>query len=60
MKETLLATKFQLPPMRKEYVPRPRLMAKLSHVLERKVTVITAPAGFGKTTVVREWIEKTE
>ncbi|MFN8420624.1 MAG: LuxR C-terminal-related transcriptional regulator [Anaerolineae bacterium] len=37
-------------------VLRPRLVERLREVLQRKLTVVSAPAGFGKTTLISEWI----
>lgn len=51
----LLATKFHVPPARPNLVPRSRLTAHLSEGLTRSLTLISAPAGFGKTTLVSEW-----
>ncbi len=53
----LLQTKLYTPRPRPSLVPRPRLLEKLDCVLERKLTLISAPAGFGKTTLLSEWIE---
>src|SRR5581483_9344408 len=39
-------------------VSRPRLLERLNEGLHRKLTLIAAPAGFGKTTLVSEWVEK--
>jgi LuxR family maltose regulon positive regulatory protein len=52
----LLTTKFFIPPTRPELVPRPRLIEQLNEGLHRKLTLISAPAGFGKTTLVTEWL----
>ncbi|MCQ3980066.1 MAG: helix-turn-helix transcriptional regulator, partial [Anaerolineae bacterium] len=57
LNDTLLATKLHPPPLRRDFVPRQRLTVKLNHILESKLTLITAPAGFGKTTLIREWVE---
>jgi LuxR family maltose regulon positive regulatory protein len=54
--ERLLETKFHIPPARSELVIRPRLLQKLNDGLQHKLTLISAPAGFGKTTLVSEWI----
>ena len=54
MLSPLLATKLYLPPARLNRVPRPRLHEKLNSI--RPLTVIVAPAGFGKTTALSEWI----
>jgi ATP/maltotriose-dependent transcriptional regulator MalT len=37
-------------------VPRPRLTGRLNAGLHRKLTLVSAPAGFGKTTLLSEWI----
>jgi LuxR family maltose regulon positive regulatory protein len=52
---TLLTTKFYIPPVRPELVSRPRLIERLDGGLHRKLTLISAPAGFGKTTLLSEW-----
>jgi LuxR family maltose regulon positive regulatory protein len=55
----LLATKLYVPPARPDLVPRPRLVERLSAGLSGKLTLIAAPAGFGKTTLVSAWIAET-
>jgi len=52
----LLKTKLYIPPPRPELVSRPRLIERLNEGLHRKLTLISAPAGFGKTTLVSEWV----
>ncbi len=56
----LLATKLYRPPSRPNRVRRPRLNARLNEGLLRKVTLISAPAGFGKTTLVSEWLAEAK
>ena len=58
MTSPILVTKFFIPPVRPELVFRHRLIEQLNSGLERKLTLISAPAGFGKTTLVAEWLEK--
>ena len=58
MSTPILATKLYIPPPRPNGVPRPRLMARLNE--GRKLTLICAPAGFGKTTLVSEWVTTCE
>jgi len=53
----LLATKLYMPPARPNAVQRPRLFERLNEGLHRKLTLISAPAGFGKTTLVSEWVQ---
>lgn len=52
----LLSTKLAPPRLNPHVVPRKALLARLDEGLEQKLTVISAPAGFGKTTLVSEWI----
>ena len=52
----ILATKLYIPPPRPGVVPRPRLTDRLNEGLQRRLTLISAPAGFGKTTLISEWI----
>ena len=54
--EQLLATKLYTPTVRPDLVARPRLIEKLNEGMHRKLTLISAPAGFGKTTLVTEWL----
>ena len=56
---TLLATKLYIPKWRSGLVSRPRLIAQLRQEAERKLTLVTAPAGFGKTTLLAEWLAAT-
>ena len=56
MPAPILATKLYIPPPRANVVSRPRLVERLNEGLQRKLTLISAPAGFGKTTLVSEWI----
>jgi LuxR family maltose regulon positive regulatory protein len=65
MAELILQTKLNMPPLRAGLVPRPRLMDKLNVGLRRedgffnrKLTLVSAPAGFGKTTLVSYWLQE--
>jgi hypothetical protein len=51
----LLKTKLYTPPVRPTFVPRPRLIEQLNAGLDRKLTLISALAGFGKATLMSEW-----
>lgn len=51
----LLATKLHIPPAPSNVVLRPWLVDRLNQGLNRKLTLISAPAGFGKTTLISEW-----
>lgn len=56
MSMPVLATKLNIPVPRSKIVPRPRLIDQLNNGLHRKMTLISAPAGSGKTTLVGAWI----
>jgi len=58
--EPLLQTKLFIPPLRLNLVPRPLLVERLSQGLAQnnKLTLVCAPAGFGKTTLISDWIQK--
>src|SRR5665647_1792840 len=60
MPAPILATKLYLPPRRPGIVPRPRLIERLNEGLHGKLTLISAAAGFGKTTLVSEWVADCE
>jgi hypothetical protein len=51
----LLATKLYIPALRPQLVPRPRLLERVQVGLNGKLTLVAAPAGFGKTTLVSAW-----
>jgi LuxR family transcriptional regulator, maltose regulon positive regulatory protein len=55
--DQLLATKFFIPVSSHALVPRPRLSTLLDEGLQRSLTVVSAPAGFGKTTLLSSWVE---
>ena len=54
----LLTTKLHIPALRPSLVPRPRLIARLDEGLRshHRLILVSAPAGFGKTTLLSEWI----
>ncbi len=56
----ILATKLYLPRLRPNVVSRPRLLERLNEGLHRNLTLISAPAGFGKTTLVSAWVALIE
>jgi LuxR family maltose regulon positive regulatory protein len=60
MGNPILTTKLFIPSLRKELVHRSRLIKLLNEGLSRKLTLVSAPAGFGKTTLVSEWVNKLE
>ncbi len=56
MPTPILATKLYIPRLRPHVVIRPRLIERLNEGLHRKLTLISAPAGFGKTTLASAWV----
>ncbi|MEM7132539.1 MAG: LuxR C-terminal-related transcriptional regulator [Chloroflexota bacterium] len=52
----LLRTKLYPPQANLQFIQRPQLMDHLTRGLDRKLTLITAPAGYGKTTIVSQWL----
>src|SRR5215207_9754920 len=57
MPDALVTTKVRVPRTRTELVPRPRLREALVRYEGRRLTLVSAPAGFGKTTLLSEWLE---
>jgi len=57
---TLLSTKLYIPRPHREWVHRPRLIERLDTGLQGKLTLVSAPAGFGKTTLLSEWTRGSE
>lgn len=55
MPTPILATKLYVPPPRPNAVRRARLMERLNNGLRGRLTLVSAPAGFGKSTLVSEW-----
>ena len=55
-----LATKLYLPPARQTLVDRPVLLNQLKEGLRGKLTLVSAPAGFGKTSLVTAWRKETD
>jgi LuxR family maltose regulon positive regulatory protein len=55
MAVSVLATKLFIPRARQALVPRTRLMERLNASLQYKLTLVSAPAGFGKTTLLAAW-----
>ena len=60
MPPLLLQTKLYIPPARPELVSRPRLIERLNAGLHRKLTLVCAPAGYGKTTLVSAWLRSID
>ncbi len=51
-----LNTKLYIPPVRPTLIPRPRLYDRLVPTTTTRVVLVSAPAGYGKTTLVAEWV----
>ena len=58
--EQLLSTKLYIPPSQPNLISRPRLIQQLNEGLSRTsgITLVSAPAGFGKTTLISRWLEQ--
>jgi LuxR family maltose regulon positive regulatory protein len=56
----LLATKLFVPRSHPHLVPRARLVELLQQGLERPLTLVSAPAGFGKTTLLAQWLAQSD
>ncbi|MGD9002616.1 MAG: AAA family ATPase, partial [Anaerolineae bacterium] len=62
MSTSLLKTKLYIPPLRSELVLRPHLVDRLDGGFRRgrKLILVAAPAGYGKTTLLSEWITQRD
>jgi LuxR family maltose regulon positive regulatory protein len=59
MEAPLLQTKFYTPQPQTSHIPRPQLVERINEGIERKLTLITAPAGFGKTSLLSQWVSQS-
>jgi ATP/maltotriose-dependent transcriptional regulator MalT len=57
-RDVLLTTKLHRPHTRPGFVPRPRLAGRLAHTRGGELTLVCAPAGFGKTALVADWSQR--
>src|SRR6266516_6090684 len=57
---SLIQTKLYRPRTRSDLVPRARLLERLNAGLGSTVTLVCAPAGFGKTTLLAEWLDRLD
>ncbi len=60
MADNILLTKLHVPPLRSVFVHRPRLIGRLTAEPNALLTLICAPAGYGKTTLVAEWLQSLQ
>ena len=56
MARPMIATKLYVPKLRRGLVARPRLLERLLRGGESRLTLVSAPAGFGKTTLLADWL----
>lgn len=56
----ILSTKLAIPPLRSRLVMRPRLLQKLNQGLECGITLVSAPAGYGKSTLLSAWLRRLD
>jgi len=54
----IVSTKLHIPHVRTSLVSRPLLMRKLNEGMEAKLTLVSAQAGYGKTTALSEWVKQ--
>ncbi|MCR8635668.1 LuxR C-terminal-related transcriptional regulator [Paenibacillus radicis (ex Xue et al. 2023)] len=54
----IVTTKLHIPTIRNTLVSRPRLISKLNEGMQAKLTLVSAQAGYGKTTVLSEWVKQ--
>jgi len=60
MTQQILSTKLYYPASQTNWVRRGRLINKLNECFHARLTIVSAPAGFGKTTLLSEWIEQSK
>jgi LuxR family maltose regulon positive regulatory protein len=60
MTAPLLRTKLYRPPVPADFVPRPHLIQQLSAQRDRPLILVSAPAGFGKTTLLSAWLAQAD
>jgi len=58
--ENLLQTKINTPPLRDDYVTRPRLIERLNSADSSQSILVKSPAGYGKTTLVVDWLRQLD
>lgn len=60
MSTQILTTKLYIPPVRPQVVNRPRLISRLNDGLYTKLILVSASAGFGKSTVLSQWLDQCD
>ena len=56
----IIQTKMYRPPIQTDFIPRPQLLSQLDGWQQRPLTLVSAPAGYGKSTLVSSWLESLE
>ena len=56
----IIRTKLYRPPVTKDLVPRSHLLERLEYCRQRPLTLISAPAGYGKSTLASSWLEASD
>ncbi|HSQ18595.1 MAG TPA: hypothetical protein VLM83_12900, partial [Anaerolineales bacterium] len=56
----ILSTKLSIPPLRSRLVARPRLIQTLNQGLEYGLVLVSAPAGYGKSTLLTAWLNQVK
>ena len=56
----ILKTKLFIPPFKNDMIRRPYLVERINSGMDRKVVLVSAPAGFGKSTLLAEWAVQNE
>jgi hypothetical protein len=59
-RDALLATKLHLPRSRGGFLARPRLLERLTEGTTSELTLVWAPAGFGKTALLADWAHRSQ
>jgi LuxR family maltose regulon positive regulatory protein len=60
LRQNILLTKLQRPPVAPDILPRPRLLDLLNEGRRRTLTLISAPAGYGKSTLASRWVAECD
>jgi LuxR family maltose regulon positive regulatory protein len=60
METPLLQTKLYIPQPQTNHIPRPRLVALMNEGAGRKLTLVSAPAGFGKSSLLSQWASQSD
>lgn len=60
MENLLLKTKLTIPPLKQDIIKRSQLLEMLNNGLSQKLILVSAPAGYGKTTLLLQWIHSLD